>query len=78
MRYVLEGSVRVEPDRVRVNVQLIDAITDEHLWAERFDKERKDILEVQDEIVARHFGNADIRESCYQQCEKNDVSSETS
>ena len=53
VRYVLEGSVRVEPDRVRVNVQLIDAITDEHLWAERFDKERKDILEVQDEIVAR-------------------------
>src|SRR6267142_3986688 len=53
VRYVLEGSVRVEPDRVRVNVQLIDAITDEHLWAERFDKERKDILEVQDGIVAR-------------------------
>ena len=46
-------TARVEPDRVRVNVQLIDAITDEHLWAERFDKERKDILEVQDEIVAR-------------------------
>jgi predicted ATPase/TolB-like protein/Tfp pilus assembly protein PilF len=53
VRYVLEGSVRVEPNRVRVNVQLIEALTDEHLWAERFDKERKDILEVQDEIVAR-------------------------
>jgi TolB-like protein/cytochrome c-type biogenesis protein CcmH/NrfG len=53
VRYVLEGSVRVEPDRVRVNVQLIDALSDEHLWAERFDKERKNILEVQDEIVAR-------------------------
>jgi hypothetical protein len=36
-----------------VNVQLIDAETDEHLWAERFDKERKDVLGVQDEIVAR-------------------------
>jgi TolB-like protein len=53
VRYVLEGSVLAEPRRVRVNVQLIDAETDEHLWAERFDKERKDILEVQDEIVAQ-------------------------
>jgi len=53
VRYVLEGSVLAEPHRARVNVQLIDAETDEHLWAERFDKERKDILEVQDEIVAR-------------------------
>jgi len=53
VRYVLEGSVLAEPRRVRVNVQLIDALSDEHLWAERFDKERKDILEVQDEIVAR-------------------------
>jgi adenylate cyclase len=47
VRYVLEGSVLAEPRRVRVNVQLIDALTDEHLWSERFDKERKDILEVQ-------------------------------
>jgi TolB-like protein/Flp pilus assembly protein TadD len=53
VRYVLEGSVLVEPSRLRVNVQLIDAETDEHLWAERFDKGRRDILEVQDEIVGR-------------------------
>src|SRR6516165_5614858 len=53
VRYVLEGSVLAGTRNVRVNVQLIDAATDEHLWAERFDKERKDILEVQDEIVAR-------------------------
>jgi TolB-like protein/Flp pilus assembly protein TadD len=53
VRYVLEGSVLVSPDRVRINVQLIDAATDEHLWAERFDKERREILQVQDEIVAR-------------------------
>jgi TolB-like protein/Flp pilus assembly protein TadD len=53
VRYVLEGSVLTDPRRVRMNVQLIDAKTDEHLWAERFDKEREDILEVQDEIVAR-------------------------
>jgi adenylate cyclase len=43
----------VEHDRLRVNAQLIDAETDEHLWAERFDKERREILQVQDEIVGR-------------------------
>ncbi|HUA77309.1 MAG TPA: hypothetical protein VMA86_06530 [Acetobacteraceae bacterium] len=53
VRYVLEGSVLADAMRVRVNAQLVDARTDEHLWAERFDKERRDILEVQDEIVAR-------------------------
>jgi TolB-like protein/Flp pilus assembly protein TadD len=53
VRYVLEGSVLAGPSRVRVNVQLIDAETDEHLWAERFDKERRDILQVEDEIVGR-------------------------
>jgi len=53
VRYALEGSVLADPTRVRVNVQLIDAQTEEHLWAERFDKERADVLEVQDEIVAR-------------------------
>ena len=53
VRYVLEGSILAGPSRVRVNVQLIDAETDEHLWAERFDKERRDIVQVQDEIVGR-------------------------
>jgi TolB-like protein/cytochrome c-type biogenesis protein CcmH/NrfG len=53
VRYVLEGSVLANADHVRVNAQLVDAETDEHLWADRFDKERRDILEVQDEIVAR-------------------------
>ncbi|HEX4173342.1 MAG TPA: tetratricopeptide repeat protein [Acetobacteraceae bacterium] len=53
VRYVLEGSVLTDASRVRVNAQLVDAQTDEHLWAERFDKERRDILQVQDEIVAR-------------------------
>jgi tetratricopeptide (TPR) repeat protein len=50
---VLEGSVSVDASRIRVNVQLIDTETDEHLWAERFDKERRDIQQVQDEIVGR-------------------------
>lgn len=53
VRYVLEGSVLADATRVRVNAQLVDARTDEHLWAERFDKERRDILQVQDDIVAR-------------------------
>lgn len=53
VRYVLEGSVLVDYGRLCVNVQLIDAERDEHLWAERFDKERREILRVQDEIVAR-------------------------
>jgi adenylate cyclase len=53
VRYVLEGSVLADATHVRVNAQLVDAQTDEHLWAERFDKERRDVLQVQDEIVAR-------------------------
>jgi adenylate cyclase len=53
VRYVVEGSVLADVTRVRVNAQLVDAETDEHLWAERFDNERRDILQVQDEIVAR-------------------------
>jgi tetratricopeptide (TPR) repeat protein len=53
VRYVVEGSVVADAASLRVNVQLVDALTDEHLWAERFDKERRDVLQVQDEIVAR-------------------------
>jgi adenylate cyclase len=53
VRYVLEGSVQADASRVRVNAQLVDAEADDHLWAERFDKERRDILQMQDEIVAR-------------------------
>jgi TolB-like protein/Tfp pilus assembly protein PilF len=53
VRYVLEGSVSADENYIRVNVQLINAETDEHLWAERFDKERRDIRRVQEEIVGR-------------------------
>ncbi len=53
VRYVLEGSVLGDASRVRVNAQLVDAEMDGQLWAERFDKERRDILQMQDEIVAR-------------------------
>ena len=64
MRYVLEGSVLVDPRRIRVNVQLIDALTDEHVWAERFDKDRKDALETQDEIVGRLSRSVGIEMVC--------------
>jgi TolB-like protein len=53
VRYVLEGSVQRGGNRIRVNVQLIDAETGNHLWAERFDKPLADLLDMQDEIVAR-------------------------
>src|SRR5215469_2585942 len=53
VRYVLEGSVQRRGNRLRVNVQLIDAETGNHLWAERFDKPIADLFEMQDEIVSR-------------------------
>ena len=53
VRYVLEGSVQRGGNRLRVNVQLIDAETGNHLWAERFDKPMADLFDMQDEIVAR-------------------------
>ena len=56
VRYVLEGSVQRGGNRLRVNVQLIDAETDNHLWAERFDKSLADLFDMQDEIVARLAG----------------------
>jgi adenylate cyclase len=53
VRYVLEGSVRRSDNRIRINAQLIDAETDAHLWAERFDRDTKDLFAVQDEITSR-------------------------
>lgn len=49
--YVIEGSVRKVGDRVRVTVQLIDAETDRHIWAERYDGELRDIFAIQDEMT---------------------------
>ena len=53
VRYVLEGSVQRSGNRLRVNVQLIDAETGNHLWAERFQKPVTDLFDLQDEIVSR-------------------------
>jgi TolB-like protein/class 3 adenylate cyclase len=53
VRYVLEGSVQRGGSRLRVNVQLIEAESGTHLWAEKFDKPVTDLFDMQDEIVAR-------------------------
>ena len=52
VHYVVEGSVRKAGGRVRITVQLIDAETDRHLWAERYDRELADIFAIQDEVTS--------------------------
>jgi TolB-like protein len=61
VRYVLEGSVQRSGDRFRVNVQLVDAETGAHLWADRFDKPLSDLFDMQDEIVSRLANSLDAR-----------------
>jgi adenylate cyclase len=53
VRYVLEGSVRKANDKVRITAQLVDTITEGHLWAERYDRELKDIFALQDEVTQK-------------------------
>jgi adenylate cyclase len=53
VRYVLEGSVQRDQNRVRVNAQLIDAESGTHLWADRFEEDMADLFKLQDEVVAR-------------------------
>jgi TolB-like protein len=53
VRYVLEGSVQNTGERMRFNAQLVDAESGAHLWADRFDKPRADLLDMQDEVTAR-------------------------
>jgi TolB-like protein/class 3 adenylate cyclase len=53
VRYVLEGSAEQAGNRVRVNAQLVDAATGAHLWADQFDADRSDLLQMQDEIITR-------------------------
>jgi len=52
VQYVVEGSVRKSGSRIRVTVQLIDAETDRHLWADRYDRELADIFAIQDEVTS--------------------------
>ncbi len=70
--YVLEGSVRKAGNRLRINAQLIDTATGNHVWAERFDREVTDVFDIQDEItkaiisaVAPEFLSAEFKKSQY-------------
>jgi TolB-like protein/class 3 adenylate cyclase len=60
VRYLLEGSVRRSGNQLRVNVQLIDAETDAHLWAERFNGDTSDLLALQDDITNRIANALDV------------------
>jgi TolB-like protein/Tfp pilus assembly protein PilF len=53
VQYVVEGSIRKSGTRVRITAQLIDATRDQHIWAEHYDRDLKDIFEVQDDVVHR-------------------------
>jgi TolB-like protein/tetratricopeptide (TPR) repeat protein len=56
VRYVLEGSLQVEPERVRITAQLIEATTGTHLWSERYDRPANDLFAVRDEVLTRLVG----------------------
>ena len=60
MRYVLEGSVRRTGNHIRIHAQLIDAETDAHLWAERFDGDTSDLFALQDEVTSRIAISLDV------------------
>ena len=72
VRYVLEGSVRRTGEQVRVNVQLIDAETGSHLWADRFDTNRADLDQAQDEITSRlaHALSCELVVAAFSQIER--------
>lgn len=65
VRYVLEGSVRKSSNRIRINAQLIDAATGNHLWADKFDGELSDVFDLQDQITTCVVGSIEpsIREA---------------
>ena len=53
VRYVMEGSLQRDGERVRINAQLVDAMTGRHLWAERYDRKVEDLFTLQDDIVQK-------------------------
>jgi adenylate cyclase len=61
VRYVLEGSLRKSGDKVRITAQLIDALTGKHLFSERYDRELKDILDLQDEITMKVLSSIQVK-----------------
>ena len=61
VKYVLEGSVRRSANQLRITAQLIDATTGNHLWAERYDREIKDIFAIQDEITLKVTSTLNVK-----------------
>jgi adenylate cyclase len=61
VRYVLEGSLQRSGDRVRITAQLVDALTGHHLWAERYERDVKDIFALQDEITIKVLGSTKVK-----------------
>lgn len=61
IRYVVEGSMRSLGSRVRITAQLIDAITGTHLWAEKFDRDKSELFDIQDEVVRAVAASTQIR-----------------
>ncbi len=67
VRYVLEGSIRKTANRIRVTGQLIDTLTGNHIWAERYDRVLEDVFAVQEEVtqsivraIAPHVSEAEL------------------
>jgi len=61
VKYVLEGSVRRSGDQLRVTAQLIDATTRNHLWAERYDREMKDVFAIQDDVTMKILTSLQVK-----------------
>ena len=61
VRYVLEGGVQKSADRIRITAQLIDALKGHHLWAERYDRNLKDIFTLQDEITMKIITSMQVK-----------------
>jgi adenylate cyclase len=61
VKYVLEGSVRRSGDQLRITAQLIDATTGNHLWAEQYDRELKDIFAIQDDVTMKILASLQVK-----------------
>jgi TolB-like protein len=61
VKYLLEGSVRKSGDQLRITAQLIDATTGNHLWAERYDREMKDVFALQDEVTMKILSSLQLK-----------------
>jgi adenylate cyclase len=61
VRYVLEGSIRRSEDQLRITAQLVDAKTGNHIWAERYDRDLKDVFAIQDEITMKILTSLQVK-----------------